>query len=110
MFAARRVGNLQEELAILNCCRLPGRLNTTETAVLLGFQEHDIAALISAKLLTPLGKPSPNSLKYFAAVDALNAAQDRDWLSQATRTLARHWSEKNGRKKIARMPAESMAA
>jgi hypothetical protein len=30
-------------------------------AVVLGFQEHDIARLVVAKLLTPLGKPAHNS-------------------------------------------------
>jgi hypothetical protein len=110
MYAASRVGNFQEALAILNCRRLPGRLNTIETAILLGFQEHDIAALISVKLLTPLGKPAPNAPKYFASVEVLNAAQDRDWLSRATRLLSCHWSEKNSRKKIAAMGPASAAA
>ena len=41
--------------------------------------------------------------KYFATVDVLDAAQDRDWLSQATRALARHWRIKNGRKKSAQL-------
>jgi len=110
MYAASRVGNFQEAQAILNCRRLPGRLNTIETAILLGFQEHDIAALISVKLLTPLGKPAPNAPKYFASVEVLNAAQDRDWLSRATRLLSCHWSEKNSRKKIAAMGPASAAA
>ena len=79
----------------------PARLSTGETAVLLGFQEHDIAPLIAAKLLAPLGKPAPNAPKYFATVDVLAAAQDREWLSQATRALARHWRIKNSRKKSA---------
>jgi hypothetical protein len=87
MFVAKRVGNLQETQPVLNCRRLPGRLNMAETAVLLGFQEHDIAALILGKLLAPLGKPAPNSPKYFASVDVLNAAQDRDWLSQVRRRM-----------------------
>jgi hypothetical protein len=98
MFAGRRVGNVQEAMSLLNCHRLPGRLNTSEVAVLLGFQEHDVPVLIAAKLLTPLGKPAPNAPKYFAAVDILSATQDRDWLSQATRLLSRYWSEKNTRK------------
>jgi len=83
----------------MNCRRLPARLTTGEAAAILGFQEHDIAPLIAAKLLTPLGKPAPNAPKYFAAVDVLAAAQDRDWLSQATRALARYWQGRNGRKK-----------
>jgi len=99
MIAVRNIGKVQNATELLNCRRLPGRLNSTETAVLLGFQEHDIPALIAAKLLTPLGKPVANAPKYFAAVDVVSAAQDRDWLSQATRMLSRHWSEKNSRKK-----------
>ena len=67
----------------------------------MGFQEHDIAPLIAAKLLTPLGKPAPNAPKYFATVDIIGAAQNREWLSQATRALSRHWLIKNGRKKSA---------
>ena len=98
MLAARRVGNVQEAVALLNCHRLPGRLNMSEVAVLLWFEEHDMPVLIAAKLLTPLGKPATNAPKYFAAVDILSAAQDRDWLSQATRLLSRYWSEKNKRK------------
>jgi hypothetical protein len=101
MLAAGRAGNLQDAVALLNCRRLPGRLNMTETAVLLGFQEHDIPALIAGKLLSPLGKPAANAPKYFASVDVVNAAQDREWLSHATRMLSRYWSEKNTRKHLA---------
>jgi hypothetical protein len=78
-----------------------GGVESREAAVLLGFQEHDVAPLITAKLLTPLGKPAPNAPKYFATVDVLAAAQDRDWLCQATRALARYWRIKNSRKKSA---------
>jgi hypothetical protein len=101
MFSAKQISSSQEILALLNCRRLPGRLSTGEAAVLLGFQEHDVAPLIAAKLLAPLGKPAPNAPKYFATVDVLAAAQDRDWLSQATRALARYWRIKNSRKKSA---------
>ena len=69
MFSAKRVSSGHEILALLNCRRLPARLRTGETAVLLGFQEHDIAPLIAANLLAPLGKPAPNAPKYFATVD-----------------------------------------
>ena len=101
MFSAKQISSGQEILALLNCRRLPARLSTGETAVLLGFQEHDIAPLVAAKLLTPLGKPAPNAPKYFATVDVIAAAQDREWLSQATRALARHWRIKNSRKRSA---------
>jgi len=66
----------------------------------LGFQEHDIAPLVAAKLLNPLGKPASNSPKYFAAVEILEHAADSEWLSQATKALAKYWQRKNQRKQL----------
>ena len=68
MLASRSAATAQEKFALLNSRRLPGRLNTSEVAIVLGFHEHDIAPLVAAKLLLPLGKPAPNAPKYFAAV------------------------------------------
>ncbi len=98
MLASGSAATTQEKFALLNCRRLPGRLNTSETALLLGFQEHDIAPLVAAKLLAPLGKPAPNSPKHFAAVEIVTHATDSEWLSKATRVLAKHWQRKNQRK------------
>jgi hypothetical protein len=50
---------------------------------LLGFQEHDIAPLLASKLLIPLGKPAPNSPKYFAEFEIVALAADSGWLAQA---------------------------
>jgi hypothetical protein len=98
MFASRKKGTYQESIALLNCRRLPGRLNAAEAAVLLGFQEHDIPVLIAGKCLSPLGKPAPNSPKYFASVDISTLAEDREWLDRATRLLTKFWFSKNSRK------------
>jgi hypothetical protein len=98
MLTGKVLANFAERIAFLNCRRLPARLNTAETALLLGVQEHDIAALIAAKLLDALGKPAPNAPKYFAAVDVLARAENAEWLSQATKALARFWQRKNQRK------------
>jgi hypothetical protein len=95
MIAGRKINSVQEALALLNCHRLPARLNTSEVAVLLGFQEHDIAPLVAAKLLSPLGKPASNAPKYFAATEIVACAENRDWLSHATRAIARHWAKRN---------------
>jgi hypothetical protein len=92
---------MQEAAALLNCRRLPARLNSSEVALLLGFQEHDVAPLVGARLLVVLGKPAANAPKYFAAVDVLARADDVEWLSQATRALARFWQGKNLRKRSA---------
>jgi len=95
MLAGKKISSLQDAFALLNCHRLPARLNTSEVAVLLGFQEHDIAPLVAAKLLTSLGKPAPNAPKYFAATEVLSCGANRDWLSHATKAIARHWASKN---------------
>src|SRR5215470_2851645 len=100
MLTGRSPVTAQEKFALLNCRRLPGRLNTSEAALLLGFQEHDIALLIGAKLLVPLGKPAQNAPKYFAAVEIAERASDSEWLSSATKQLARHWLQKNQRRAL----------
>jgi hypothetical protein len=104
MFSTKKLNNSQDILSLMNCRRLPARLSTGEASAILGFQEHDIAPLISAKLLTPLGKPAPNAPKYFASVDIITASQDREWLSQATRALAKYWQGRNEKKKCLRQP------
>jgi hypothetical protein len=110
MIAAKRVTSLQDAAALLNFRRLPGRLNTTEVSVLLGFQEHDIPVLIAGKLLNPLGRPAPNSPKYFAAVEIEALGRDRDWLSQATKALAKFWLSKNQKKGPSRFDSIVRAA
>src|SRR5438105_4349339 len=99
MFPTKATSSLEHAIALLNCRRLPARLNTSETAVLLGVQEHDIPPLVAAKLLTPLGKPAANAPKYFASVEIVARTESPSWLSDATRTLAKHWMTKNRRKR-----------
>jgi hypothetical protein len=99
MFPRKKIARAHDVSSLLNYRRLPGRLTTEETAVVLGFHEHDIPGLVVAKLLCPLGKPAPNAPKYYAAVEIVTLSQDRDWLSQATRELSKCWAEKNRRKK-----------
>jgi hypothetical protein len=98
MLSIRHTQSPQDKFALLNCRRLPARLNTSETALLLGLPDHDIATLVAAKLLLPLGKPAQNAPKYFAAIDVTARAEDREWLSNATKALARHWQAKNGQR------------
>ena len=73
----------------------PARLTASKTAKLLGFAGHDVPVLVASGLLKPLGNPSPNSPKFFALVEVLAQAADRDWLNKATRTLSKHWQKKN---------------
>ena len=78
--------------------------------MLLGVQEHDITPLVAAKLLTALGKPAANAPKYFAAVEVAERAANPEWLSQATKVLARYWQRKNQRRLLARMAGSLQAA
>ncbi|MDB6124299.1 MAG: hypothetical protein JWQ71_3292 [Pedosphaera sp.] len=71
----------------LNLKRLPARLTTTQTALLLGFQEHDIPVIVRVNLLKPLGNPVPNATKYFAASEIEKLAADRTWLNRATKEM-----------------------
>jgi len=100
MLCAKTTSSLENAIALLNCRRLPARLNTCEVAVLLGVQEHDIAPLVAAKLLSPLGRPAPNAPKYFAATEIVERTIDSEWLAKATKALAKYWQRKNERKQM----------
>jgi len=80
---------------LLSLPRLPARLDVEQAAQFLGFQEHDVPTLIAARLLTPLGRPSPNSTKYFATVELEQLRGDMKWLGRATEAVQNHWHRKN---------------
>lgn len=82
---------------VLNSRRLPGRLDVPMTAALLNFAEHDIAVLVAARLLRPLGNPAANAPKYFAAATILPLSEDAAWLSRATKAVSTYWKRKRVR-------------
>ena len=84
--------------ALLSLVTLPARLNRTQTADYLGFEPDHITLLIKAGLLKPLGRPKPNSDKYFAAAKLAELRQDEQWLSRATQFISQHYNDKNARK------------
>lgn len=71
--------------------RLPGTLLAEQVSALFGFQPHDIPVLVAAKLLVPLGNPTPTSVKHFAASDVVAKAANRKWLHRAVNCIYRHW-------------------
>ena len=77
---------------------LPARLTAEQTGWVLNCQPHDIPALVTARLLKPLGNPSQNSTKYFATVDVLEITKDRAWLVKMTAAINAHWQRMNARK------------
>jgi hypothetical protein len=76
---------------------LPARLDAASTAKLLGFAEHDVQVLMRTGKLTPLGDPAPNAPKWFGAIELIQLAADRDWLSRASREVSRYWRHKRER-------------
>jgi hypothetical protein len=76
---------------------LPARLDVAQTSKLLGFSEHDIQILMGVGKLTPLGDPAANAPKWFAAVEIIRLASDKDWLHKATKEIAKHWRQKRQR-------------
>jgi hypothetical protein len=91
---------------LLNVRRLPARLDTNQTAFLLGFQHHDIPILIKEGLLKPLGKPKANAPKWFAMTKVLALGQDEEWLSKATDKISKNWAVRNQQKR----PTSSLQA
>jgi len=80
--------------------QLPARLTAEQAAWVLNCQPHDIPALVTAKLLKPLGNPPANGIKYFATADLLENIKDRNWLVRKSATIYQHWHAKNTRSKL----------
>ncbi|MCW5555984.1 MAG: hypothetical protein KIS67_27970 [Verrucomicrobiae bacterium] len=75
--------------------RLPARLDVNQVSEILGFLPHEIPVLLKAGLLKPLGKPAPNGHKFFSALEISSLSENREWLDKATRTVAKHWRDRN---------------
>ena len=89
--------------------QLPARLTAEQAAWVLNCQVHDIPALITARLIKPLGNPPANGIKYFATVDLLEKVKDRNWLVRVSATICQHWQKKNARQKELVVNGEAVA-
>jgi hypothetical protein len=84
--------------------QLPARLTAEQAAWVINCQPHDLPALVSAKLIKPLGNPPANGIKFFATADLLEASKDRNWLVRVSATIYQHWHKKNARKHLTLRP------
>src|ERR1035438_10853764 len=73
----------------------PARLTAEQAAWVLNCQAYDVAILVMARLLKPLGSPAANSVKFFATADILELSKDRTWLAKLTNTIGQHRSEEH---------------
>jgi hypothetical protein len=77
---------------------LPARLLAGQVAKLLNCSTDDVALLVTAGKLRPLGRPRPNAVKFFNAVELFALLADREWLDDATKTIGQFWRRKNARR------------
>jgi hypothetical protein len=77
---------------------LPARLLACQVAKLLNCTPEDVAVLVGAGKLRPLGRPNPNAVKFFSAVELIALLADRAWLDDATKTIGQFWKRKNARR------------
>src|SRR5271154_6520392 len=77
---------------------LPARLLAAQVAKLLNCTPEDVALLVTAGKLRPLGRPNPNAVKFFSAVELIALLADREWLDEATKTIGQFWKRKNARR------------
>ena len=93
-FNHRKTMKEQQHLFLQLLGHLPARLTAQQAAWVINCQLHDIAPLVSAKLLKPLGNPKPNSVKYFATADLLEVSKDHRWLSRVTAVIGQRGQRK----------------
>ncbi len=88
----------QTALAAWAAKDLPARLLAGQVAKLLNCTPEDVALLVTAGKLRPLGRPKPNAVKFFSTVELFALLADRDWLDDATKTIGQFWRRKNARR------------
>ena len=77
---------------------LPARLLAGQVAKLLNCSTEDVAILVTAGKLRALGRPRPNAVKLFSAIELIRLLADPDWLDDATKTIGQYWRRKNARR------------
>jgi len=65
-----------------------------DVAKLLNCTPEDVAILVTAGKLRPLGRPNPNAVKFFCAVALMALLAGREWLDEATKTIGQYWKRK----------------
>jgi hypothetical protein len=88
----------QTALATWAAKDIPARLLAEQVAKLLNCSTEDVAILVSAGKLRALGKPRPNAVKFFSAIDLITLLADPDWLDDATKTIIQFWRRKHARR------------
>jgi hypothetical protein len=89
---------MKTALATWAAKHIPARLLAEQVAKLLNCSTDDVAILASAGKLRALGKPKPNSVKFFSSIELIALLANPDWLDEATKTISQYWRRKNARR------------
>ena len=76
---------MQAALATWAAKDIPARLHAAQVAKLLNCSTDDVAILASAGKLRALGKPKPNSVKFFSSIELITLLADPDWPNKVRR-------------------------
>ena len=86
-----------EHREFLNLRRLPGSIDTEQTAMLLGIPTSAISILVSKGFLKPLGKNiAPNAPRRFASAAIIMLTQNSEEMHKMQHFISSHWRERNG--------------
>jgi hypothetical protein len=98
-----------DQKAFLALRTFPARLTAQQTAWYLGFEQSQIATLVAAKLLKPLGHPPRTGSKYFAYTSVAEL-RDAAWLAKASDAIVKFWGDKNASRRNGNHPVLNSAA
>ena len=86
----------------------PARFTVEQVAWTLNFQVYEVQALITLRLLKPIGNARLNATKVFLAQDILEMAKNKAWLTKATNALYQYRLERNNLQKAHRSAAAKL--
>ena len=101
---------IQTAMATWAAKNLPARLLASDVAKLLNCTTEDVALLVTAGKMRPMGRPRPNAVKFFSAIELITLLADPDWLDEATKTIVQHWRRKNAQRHGLTLEKEAEAA
>lgn len=68
----------------------PACIGVEEASKILGWPPYFFPVLMRSGHLKPLGRPTPNSRKWFASAEIERLSRDLPWLDKAVRIVEKH--------------------
>jgi hypothetical protein len=77
----------------------PACIGVEEASRILGWPPYFFTVLVRLGHLKPLGKPAPNSRKWYATMEIQRLSQDLAWLDKAIRLVEKHVHDANAKQR-----------